>query len=168
MFHGMDGELRRQLDELVERGGAELVGQHPFVPMLVLESTMRVGLTHDGCSDSFVWALADGQTLTLFSASTAAMFVEVFEHRRDDFESRLGQGAAGVGLPAEATAWSFPAVQLVRAMLASPSPHFRRCALGWLLTTELRELRADILRVAADTATPTALRELARRMVVPE
>ena len=114
------------------------------------------------------WAFAEGDRLVKFAKETARHFVEVLEHPRRELDDRIEREAASRGLPGDETLFSFPSVELVRAILETRAAHFCNIALRWLLPTELRELRADIQAVANDEELPEALRDLAAHLVVPE
>ena len=148
---------------LVEEDKADEVAGKAFIPLIKLDSGCDYGL-----AEGPTWARSDGTTLTVFSADTVRAFVEVFEHPRREFEDRVEKRAGEVGLPATEAAWSFPALQLVRAMLAEETAYFVRLALLWLLPTELREMRADIQAVSEREEMPQALRDLAVHLCVPE
>ena len=77
------------------------------------------------------------------------------------------RGAGERGLPAQDVMFSFPAVELVGAIIATRSKYLSRMALLWLLPSELRALRSEIKAFADDTSMPIALRDLAKRLVVP-
>jgi hypothetical protein len=155
--------LRQRFDELAEAGDTESFGERRFISLYTLESGARCGIVED-----LGWALAHGPELVRFAPGTEKRFVEVLEQARADFEAGLEHGAVNKGFAAQDLVWSFPAIELVRALLATGSPHFTRVALLWLLPTELRELRAEIERAADDARLPDAVRDLARRLVVPK
>jgi hypothetical protein len=111
--------------------------------------------------------VVEGERLSLFEPGRESLFVEVLEVPRAEFDERLERGGSERGFDGEEVLYSFPVLELVEAMLRSPSPHFRRISLMWLLPTELRALREAIEAVAQDRSMPASLRELAQRMVVP-
>jgi hypothetical protein len=159
----MASELLSALAALVAAGDAETLGKHHYVPVFTLDSGARCGLVEDGR-----WALAEGDNLVLFGDGDERAFVEVVEHRRSDVDERIELGAKALGLSVDQVLFSFPAVELTRALLATRSGHFVRLALEWLLPSELRSLRGEIAAVAADPHFQTSLRDLAQRMVVGE
>lgn len=140
------------------------MGSERFVPLAPLESGATIGLdVHGG------WVIHRTDLgLAHWAEGDEPRFTEAVELRRHQFEERLAAGAAAAGLPAEDVVLTFPSVPLVRALLHKRSAHVCRLALLWLLPSELRELRADIAAVAADTQLPRAVRDLAARLVVPE
>ncbi len=160
----MDESLREQVAALLEEGKAESVGEESFLPIATLESGMRLGLDAEG---RWVAHPAGGERLQVFESGAEKVFHEAVEMPRADFEALLERGVTELGLP-ETVAWSFPAVELVSAMLEMRSPHMVRLALQWPLPSELRELRPLIVEAAESGIMPNAVRDLARRLVVPE
>jgi len=152
-------------DALVAAGRTESFGEHHFLTLLSLEAA-RYGVVQFAQAADLGWALVKDGELVAFRAGTEKHFIELLEHPRSDIEAELERSVRTHGLPAE-VAWSFPAIDLVRAMIATGSPHFTRVALAWLLPTELRELRSEIQRVADDPSMLVPVRELARRLIVP-
>ena len=59
----------------------------------------------------------------------------MLEVPRAEFDARLEQAGDRLGCDPAEMLFSFPVLELVGAMLASPSPHFRRVSLMWLLPT---------------------------------
>ena len=167
----MTGALSRAFDEVVAAGAGEVVADHRFVPIVVLESGARLGLGRpEGASEGLPqpsWLLVTGATVQAFAAGRERHFVELLEWSRSIFDDTVERAAAARGLPAEEVLFSFPAVELVRAMLQSGSAHYCRVALSWLRASELRALRGEIVAVSGDTTLPTAVRELAVRLTVP-
>jgi hypothetical protein len=149
---------------------AEQVAGHAFVALLDFESGPRYGLlaTADGTGDHGRWARASGGKITPFGPGEAPSFVELLEHPRRDVETLIEKRAAALGLPALATAWSLPATDLVRAMLAGPSQHFARLAMEWLLPTELRELSAELRACSENRDFPEPVRALAAHLIPRE
>jgi hypothetical protein len=131
---------------------------------VTLVSGARVGLDASGA-----WHVAPegGGPLRAYAPEQGQLFYEVLESKRDDFDARLEEAARAAGLPAEATVLAFPAIGVVRAVLAKGLPYMTRLALSWLRMTELRELRAEIVEVARDPAMPAPIRGLAERLTVP-
>jgi hypothetical protein len=62
----------------------------------------------------------------------------------------------------------FPAVPVVRSILAKKSSYLTRLALEWVLPSERRELREEILEVTRTDNMPAQVKELARRLLVRE
>ena len=167
----MEAELSRGFDAVVSAGAGEVLAGHRFVALVPLESGARLGLGrpeaegHPDVAPS--WLLVTGETVQSFSPGQERGFVELLEWSRSEFDETLERAAAEVGLPAEDVLFSFPAVDLVRAMLTAGSVHYCRVALSWLRASELREVRSEIVALSADTSLPTAVRELAVRLTVP-
>jgi len=159
----MSDDVRQRFDAIVEAGEAERVQERDFVSIFTLDSDLRYGLL-----DDLGWAMVDGAQLIPFQRGNETAFVEVLEHPRAAFDEQLEQGAVARGFPGEAVLFSFPAAEIVTAVLAGSSQHFCRLALLWLLPTELRGLRDAILAVAQGSDWPVALRDLAQRLVVRE
>jgi hypothetical protein len=180
--------VRAQLDsETVE---VERVGGQPFIGIVTLDSGARLGLTIEASPDDAEppdaeppdaeppdaeppgtparWAMAIGETLSAFAPDRAIKFAELIENPRADIEQRIEEAAGELGLPAESVLFSLPVVELVRAMFEKDRPHFSRLSLKWLLPSELRALRADIAALVDNELLPRELRDLAKRLVVPE
>ncbi len=100
-------------------------------------------------------------------ADNLHLFHEAIEWKRDRFDDALAETARALGLPEDALFLAFPATGVVRAVLAKRSSYMTRLALLWLLPSELRELREDILTVCRDAFMPTPVKDLAHRLVVP-
>ncbi|MBW2454767.1 MAG: hypothetical protein JRI68_09660 [Deltaproteobacteria bacterium] len=159
----MSDDVRQRFDAIVEAGEAERVKDRDFVSIFTLDSELRYGLL-----DDLSWAMADGDQLIPFQSGAETAFIEVLEHPRSAIDERLEQGAAARGFPGEEVLFSFPAADIVRAVLAGSSQHFCRAALTWVLPTELRDLRDVIVAVAEGSKWPVALRQMAQRLVVRE
>jgi hypothetical protein len=164
--------LATQLAALVAGDRAEAIGQERFVPVLELSSGARLALTVGVDSATGpgepAWLIVEDGKVTAFTPASAIAFVEPLEQPRGDFDAALERGAAAAGLPGEAVLFSFPAVELARALLARGQPYFSRLVLLWLLPSELRPLKAEIAQVAQNDELPQAVRDVARRLVVPE
>jgi len=154
------------LSARIDAGGVEQIGDHPFVELVTLESEARYGLSV-GSSGEARWAQVNGDRLISFAPETARFFVEVLEHERSAFDDLIMGGAEGAGLPGTETLLSFPAVELVSAIVETRSAHFVRLGLLWLLPSELRLLREEIVAICQDSGLPQTLRDLAGRLVVP-
>jgi hypothetical protein len=168
--------IRERLEALVEEGKNDTVEGRPFAALAVLESGARCGLyLHD---EGVGWAMAQGEILAPFQEPKGARaFVEVLEQPRGEFDDAIDRGAIELGFAGDPISFAFPAIDLVRTVLGGratgavePAPRrsafLCRRALGWLLPSELRDLRVEIAAVADDTSLPTELRDLARRLVV--
>ncbi len=157
--------LKEEVRAAFERGGGEAAGDTRFLPLVTLESETRYGLDPDG---AWIGVPTDGRPPFRCEPGSEHMFYEALESKRDDFEARLTEGARAAGLPAEEVVLSFPAVAVVRAVLAKEHPYMARLALLWPLPSELRELRADIVRISKSPSLSTPIKDLAQRLIVPE
>jgi hypothetical protein len=157
--------LGQRVREILDGGGGEAVNDGSrFVPLVTLDSGARVGLDAEAR-----WLLAPETGAPVpFSPTTAHLFHEVLEQKRRRFDDALEEAARAAGLPAEAALFSFPAVDVVRAVLAKEHPYLTRLALEWIGPTELRLLRAEIQSVTRAQGMPVPVRELAERLIVPE
>lgn len=171
----MGADVTAALREQLLAEGAERVGDHAFVSIVTLDSGARLALTMVGPVDDeglptgdAQWAMVIGQELSPFDPERVIKFAELIENPRADIEERIERGAADAGLPAESVLFSLPVVEIVRAMLEKNRPHFSRLSLLWLLPSELRALRADIVELVDNELLPRSLRDLAQRLVVPE
>lgn len=160
----MNANLRDRVRELLEAGGGEPLEGGRFLPLVTLESGARVGL-----DSAAAWVFApDGGAAQVFAPDRAQVFFEVLESKRDDFDADIEAAARAAGLPAEEVVFSFPATEVVRAVLAKGLPTMTRLALSWLRLTEVRALRTEIVAVSRDPTMPAAIRDLAERLTVPE
>jgi hypothetical protein len=154
--------LGPRVREILDGGGGAPAGATRFVPLVTLDSGARCGLGPEG------WLLVpETGAPVAFSPDTAHLFHEVLEQKRRRFDDTLEEAARAAGLPAEAALFSFPAVDVVRAVLAKEHPYLTRLALEWIGPTELRLLRAEIQAVTRVQSLPAPVRELAERLVVP-
>jgi hypothetical protein len=158
-------ELAARLAAILDAGGGAAAGDTRLVPLATLESGARAGLDREAR-----WLLApdDGRPPVRYEPSAAHLFHEVLEQRRTRFDEAIESAASALDLPAADIVFSFPAVEIVRAVLAKEHPYLTRLALEWLRPTELRELRREILAVTRGANVPLAVKELAERLVVPE
>jgi hypothetical protein len=161
-------DLGAHVKAALEHGaGEELPGQAGgrFLALATLDSGARCGLDEAGA-----WILVnDGAAEPVrFSAEGAYLFHEALEWKRARFESALEEGARALGLPEGDVVFSFPAVAVVRAVLARQAAYMTRLALEWVLPSELRELRADIVAVRKHDNMPAPVKQLAERLIVPE
>jgi hypothetical protein len=142
--------------------GQPPLGDGPAVALLLAElpSGARIGIGRDG---SF-WIAPDGGEPVGFVAGTEGRFVEVLEVSRRDFDDRLEAGARAAGLPVDAVLVAFPAVPLVRAILAMSSGYTARLALRWFLPSERAELLPVIAPLARNADMPQDVRDLARHL----
>ncbi|MBI4703151.1 MAG: hypothetical protein HY744_18695 [Deltaproteobacteria bacterium] len=161
----MNEELRERVAALIEAGRTEKVGERFFVPIVTLESGTRLGLDEEA---GWVSSPPDADALRVFGAGGERHFFEAVESKRSVIEDLLEQGAAEQGLPVEAVVLSFPAVELVAAVLETGSAHFARLGLLWLLPSELRQMRSKIAQLARSPELPQPVRDLAERLIVPE
>jgi hypothetical protein len=158
-------KLVDRLRELLDGGGGEPAGTDRFVPLVTLDSGVRCGLDREAC-----WLLLpdDGRPPVRYAPDGAHLFHEVLEWKRRRFDEALEEAARGHGLPPDDVVFAFPAVEVIRAVLAKQHPYLTRLALEWIGPTELRALRAEIREVTRTPAMPLPVKELAERLVVPE
>jgi hypothetical protein len=149
---------------LAEGRGDERAGVR-FLPLVTLESESRFGL-----DAAAIWVAVPPDERPPFSCAPGDehLLAEALEWKREKFDAALEEGARAQGLAPEDVVFAFPALELVRSVLATRSPYLTRLALLWLRPTELRALRVEILRVAADRELPAPVKDLAERLVVPE
>ncbi|WP_437516635.1 hypothetical protein [Sorangium sp. So ce1099] len=163
--NAMSANVRDLVRELLEAGGGEPIEGGRFLPLVTLESGARVGLDS---AATWVFAPEGGGAAQAFAPERGRIFFEVLESKRDDFDASIEAAAKAAGLPPEEVAFSFPAAEVVRAVLARGLPSMTRLALSWLRLTEVRALRADIMAVSRDPTMPVPIRDLAERLTVPE
>ena len=161
----MDQKLCDRLAEIIQAGGGETVGSEIYVSIFRLDSDTSYGLCAD---ETWVAHRPDTTALVHLGDGTEPHFCEVVECKRAQFEQLLETGAMRVGLDSELLTLSFPSVEIVRALLHTQSTHYTRLALLWLLPSELRSLRQDIVEAADNRNLPGPVRDLARHLVVPE
>ena len=161
--------LSARLQEILDAGGGEpLPGAATarFVVLATLDSGARVGIDRDAC-----WRLTtedEAKPAVRLSPETAHLFHEALEWKRDRFDDALEQGARDAGLPHDDVVLAFPAVDVIRAVIAKEASYLTRLALQWARTSELRELRRDIVAVTKQHNMPVAVKLLAERLIVPE
>jgi hypothetical protein len=157
--------LAEPLAEAFEKGRGEVAGTELFLPIVTLESGARCGLDREGH-----WLLVpgDGRAPVRFDEVSAPAFQEAIEKPRARFDEAVETAARALGLPAEEVLWSFPAVELVRAVLAKEHAYLTRLALEWIGPTELRPLRPAIVAVTKVATLPVSVRDLAKRLIVNE
>lgn len=161
-------ELSARLREILDAGGGEPLdpaGAARFLPLLTLDSAARWGLDRDA---RWILVPEGGQPPTRFAPEAAHLFHEALERKRADFDDAVETAARAHGLPAEEVLFSFPAVEVIRAVLAREAAYLTHLALRWILPTELRALRREIHAVAVARGVPLPVRELAERLTVPE
>ncbi len=160
-----DGGLGARLDEILNQGGGgEAIGDLRFLPLCTLESGARYGVDALG---RWILVPADERPPSVISAENAHLYHEALETKRRTFEDILADAAREHALPVDPLVFSFPATTVVRAMLEKRSSYLTRLALEWLLPSELRELRTEILAVTTDDRMPKPVRDFATRLVVP-
>jgi hypothetical protein len=157
--------LSERVGAIIEGGGGESAGDMKFLPLITLESESRCGVD---ASLRWVCAPTDGRPASRCDPGNEHMLYEVLETKRDNFESKLADSAKALGLPPEEIVLAFPAIAVVRAVLEKELPYLTRLALQWILPSELRELRADIVKVTTARDIPSPIKEMAKRLVVPE
>ena len=164
----MDGTtFSAQVTELLDGGGGEPVAGGPdrFLPLVTLDSGARCGLDREGR-----WLLVPGddRPATRHTPATAHLFHEALEWKRARFDDAIEEAARALGLPAYAVADTFPAVEVIRAVLEKEHPYLTRLALEWIRPTELRELRVELRAVTKAPNLPAPVKDLAERLIVPE
>lgn len=159
--------LAARLQEIFEGGGGEPAGAGPgrLLPLITLDSGARCGLDREAR-----WVLLpdDGRPAVVYGPDTAHLFHEALEWKRRRFDDALEEAARAQGLPAEEVLFAFPAVDVIRAVLAKGHPYLTRLALEWIGPTELRALRAEIRTVMQAPNMPLPVKDLAERLIVPE
>lgn len=160
----MENNLRESVRAAIEQGRGEAASDLRFLPLVTLESGARVAVDAEAR-----WILIpEGGAPTIIDEPNAHLYHEALEWKRSRFEESLAEAARSFGLPEDDAILAFPAVPLVRAVLGKRSSYLTRLALQWLLPSELRELRADILAVTRDPTMPGPIKDLAGRLVVAE
>lgn len=150
--------------EAIDAGRGATFDGHAAIPLVTLESESVVAI---GPDLGWLVALPDGR-VRVATGGEEHVLHEAVEQKRADFEAALERGARAAGLDPDAVVLAFPATAVVRAVLARRVPFLVHLALRWLVPTELRELRPDILRVATGSDLPLPVKELAQHLVVPE
>lgn len=157
-------DLCTQIREILEGGGGEPLGTGRFLSLVTLDSGARYGLDHEG---RWVVVPADERPPVPFTVEDAHLMHEALEWKRNRFDDAIEKAAASAGLPKDDVVYSFPVVEVIRAVLGKRSAYLTRLALEWLRPSELRELRREILEVTTALNMPLPTRDLARRLVVP-
>lgn len=161
----MSEELSARVREALEAGKGKTKGGMHYLPLATLESETVIGVDAE-----LRWLAVppDERPPFVYGPGTEHVLSEVIEWKREALETALESGAAALGLPLDDVLFSFPTVGIVRGILNKQSAYLTRLALQWLRTTELRELRADLVRVAEDKYLPRPVKDLASRLIVPE
>jgi hypothetical protein len=158
------GSLADAVREALDAGRGELVEGKRALPLVTLESGARVALVEGGA-----WALLSPEgALRVVGEGDAYVLHEVVEQKRADFDAALEGAARAAGLDADAVVLAFPSTAVVRVLLDRRVPYLVHLALRWLVPTELREVREEIVRVSKGSDLPLPVRELAQHLVVPE
>jgi hypothetical protein len=157
-------ELGKRVREILDGGGGETAGEHRFLPLVTLESGARYGLDAEA---RWLIVPAEGPAIR-YEVAVAHLLHEALEQKRDLFDEAIEEGARARGLPVDDVLFSFPAVEVVRAVLAREHAYLTRLALQWIRPTELRELRAEIKAVTRAPTMPVPVKDLAERLIVPE
>lgn len=161
----MSDTLKKALSLLFENGGGEPTPLGRVLALLTLESETRIAID----ADKRFYALpADGRPVMRCEAGSEYMFYEVLESRRNHFEDQLCEAARKHSLPELELLSAFPSVEIIRGVLEKNMAHTTRLALLWALPSELRDLRADIIKASKAKHMPAAILELCERLVVPE
>ncbi len=160
----MAASLSEAVREALDAGRGEVLGGRAVLPLVTLESGGRVAIDAE-----LGWSLLmpDGSVRPATAGEEHVLY-EAVEQKRAEFEGAIEDAARAVGLDPDAVVLAFPSTGVVRAVLARRVPFLVSLALRWLLPSELRELRPDILRVAQGSDLPRPVRELAEHLVVPE
>lgn len=160
----MERSLSAAVQEALDAGRGEVVAGRRALPLLVMESGAHFALTAE-----LGWLLVkpDGEVRAADPGDEHVLH-EAIEQKRAAFELALEEAARAQGLEPDALVLAFPATRVVRAVLTRRMPYLVRLALLWLLPSELRELRADIVGVSRGHDLPLPVRELAAHLVVPE
>lgn len=136
-------------------------GDRSFLVLVELESGATVGLDASGA-----WHYgAEEDEPVRFEKGRETGFAEVVEMPRRDFEDRLEAAASQHGLPCDDIVLAFPAIPLIRALLAQRSGYMWRLALLWMLPSEVGLLQDEIRRVARAADAPGAVKDLAQRLL---
>ena len=160
-----DTALVVRLREVFEGGAGAFQGALRFLPLVTLESGARIALDPDA---HWVLVPGDGRPACVYSDEAAHLMHEVIEEKRERFDDALEKKARASGLPPDDVVMGFPAVPVVRSILAKKSSYLTRLALEWVLPSERRELREEILEVTRTDNMPAQVKELARRLLVRE
>jgi hypothetical protein len=167
--------LGARLKEIFEAGGGEPTGAGAdpgpagaaaarFLPLVTLDSGARCGLDVEGR-----WLIVpEGGPAVRYAPAQAHLFHEPLEWKRRRFDDAVEASARAAGLPADEVVFSFPSVDVIRAVLAKEHPYLTRLALEWIAPTELRLLRTEIRGVTKGQNMPLPVKELAERLIVPE
>jgi hypothetical protein len=165
----MEGpDLPARVRALIDGGAGEPIpggaAGDRFLPLVTLDSGARCGLDAAGR-----WILVpdDGRAPVRWAPELAHLFHEPLEWKRDRFDDAIEQAARALGLPPDDVVFAFPAIEVIRAVLAKQQSYLTRLALQWIRPTELRPLRADIVAVTKQDDIPAAIKLLAERLVVP-
>lgn len=159
----MAGPVETRILELVEAGAGESIFSTRFFPLVELDSGARVGLDAKGR-----FAIMHPEELWVFEPEHGHMFHEVLEWPRNKFDDALEAGAKVHGLPPLEVSLSFPAAEIVRAVLIKNMHYTTRLALQWLRPSEIRDVQVEIRRITEDRKVPTVLRDFAARMLLPD
>lgn len=162
----MSERLSDSVREALDAGSKGVTkGGVTYLPLMKLESETEIGL-----DAALRWLAVPGDDCPPFVYAEGSEHVlsEVIESSRQTFDTSLEAGAVALGLPADDVLIAFPAVGIVRAILGKQSTYLIRLALQWLHATELRDIRADLIRVSQDKTLPRPVKDLAERLIVPE
>jgi hypothetical protein len=158
-------ELASRIHDAFEKGLAQEKFGVRFLSLAKLESGTEIAFDR---SMRWLAVPSDEREPFVYGEGTEHVLTEAIESKRDDFEALLARGATALGLPPDDVVLAFPSVGLVRAVLAKPSTYLMRLALQWIHPSELRDLRADLVRVSQDKLLPRPIKDLAERLIVPE
>jgi hypothetical protein len=161
MSEGLSDGVRKAL----EAGKGATKHGITYLPLMTLESETELALDAE-----LRWLAvpADDRPPFVYAPDAEHVLSEVIESNREAFDASLEASATALGLPGSEVLFAFPTVGIVRAILGKQSTYLIRLALQWLRATELRELRADLVRVSKDQNLPRPIKDLAERLIVPE
>ena len=159
-----DEALIASIREAIGQGRGEAVGGLTVLPLVTLESETRIAI-----DDAGRWVvLPPDRPPIVCGPDNAHVLTEALEWKRSAFDDALEASARTFGLPPDDVLLSCPVFALVGAALETGTSYLVRLGLSWLVPTELRPMRAAIVRVTAATHLPASVRDLADRLVVPE
>lgn len=157
--------LKQALSAIFEAGGGEDAADSRVLALAALESETRIAID----AEKRFYALPpEGRAPFRCEPGNEYMFYEVLESKRSAFEDQLCEAARKHSLPENELLSAFPSIEIIRGVLEKNMAHTTRLALLWALPSELRELRADIIKASKAKNMPAAIKQLCERMVVPE
>lgn len=161
----MNDELLARVRAVLDEGKGATKDGRAFVPIVTLESETVIGIDRDG---RWLAVPPDTREPLAFGPEREHVLCEALEWKRAAFDDAIEAGASACGLPADEVLLAFPSVPLARAILRKESGYLVRLALQWLLPSELREARPEIVEVTKRSGLPSPVKDLAARLLVPE